>query len=92
MLLVYSLTHLTLVKSSVIKGLSVMCGGGYCAPSWLMRKKGSVLLLCQLAVMRGHAAAVAPIITPSLSRVWVDGCADLFAPCSSLTGLAATFL
>lgn len=40
---------------------------------------------CLLAVMRSQAAAVAPIIIPSLSGVWVDGCADLSVPCSSLT-------
>lgn len=82
---------LSLVKSSV-KGLCVVCGGSYCAPLWGMRKVGSVLFLCLLAVIRSHCchAAVAPIITPTLSVVWVDGCADLSVLCSSLTvGTAA---
>lgn len=72
-----SVSHSRLVKSSVIKGLSVMCGGGDCATLWLKRKKGSVLFLYVLAVMRSQTAAVAAIITASLSGVWVDGCSDL---------------
>lgn len=85
-----SLTHLSLVK-----GLSVISGGSCCAPSWGLRKVASVLFLCLLAVIRSHCchAAVAPIITPTLSGVWVDGCADLSVPCSSFTvrTVAATF-
>lgn len=41
--------------------------------------------LCLLAVIRSLCchAAVAPIITPTLSGEWVDGCANLSVPCSS---------
>lgn len=75
-----SVTHSRSVKSSVIKGLSVMCGGGDCAMLWLKRKRGSVLFLYVFSVMRSQTAAVAPIITSSLFGVWVDGCADLSVP------------
>lgn len=82
---------LSLVKGSV-KGLRMVCGGSDCAPLRGMRKVGSVLFLCLLTVIRSHCchAAVAPIITPTLSGVWVDGCADLSVLCSLLTvGTAA---
>lgn len=66
------------LASSVIKGLSVMCGGGDCATLWLKRKRRSVWFLYVLVVMRSQA--VAPVIIASLSGVWVEGCADPSVP------------
>lgn len=64
--------------------LGVRCGGVFHTPLWNGRIRESISFLCLPKVMGGHAAMVAPVITPNLSAVWVDGCANLSAPCSSL--------
>lgn len=59
---------------SVEEVTAPLCGG--------MRKMGSVLCLCLPAASRLHCchAAAALIMTPTLSELWVDGCADPSVP------------